>query len=226
MYFHGWKCRTYWQAAGECVQINLSVCKFSGVWLGSHWYTLTAVQAQSQGLQLFNLQVQEVWITLILEKTLQQFPKGLWSVWTWTDHCTAHQNKTITIKEAKWSKVPGLSCRSRRRSASVHAFENSWTDHGDSTALGRAGGQGHNAAAHGQQDRRAGELGQVGSRQTFTLVILPLGRGSFASLNGSALPEEQGWGVRTPQHPWSSPWIRAYPSVHRAAGQGQAGIWS
>lgn len=88
------------------VPVNFQVCDWGAT------DTLTAVRAWSRGLQLFNLPVQEVWITLILEKTLHQLPKGLRSMWTWTDHCTAHQNKTTMIKEAEWSKVPGLSCRS------------------------------------------------------------------------------------------------------------------
>lgn len=43
-------------------------------------------------------------------------------------------------------------------------------------------------------------------------------QGSFAALNGTVLPKEQGWEVETPQE------SGAFPSVHRAAGQGQAGI--
>lgn len=62
------------------------------------------------------------------------------------------------------------------------------------TALlwGGLGDRGTMQAAHGQQERRAGVLGQLGSRETFTVVILPLGQGSFASLNGTALPKPTG----------------------------------
>lgn len=185
VYFHGWKCRTCWQAARECVQINLSACKLSGVWLRSHWHTLPAVRARSRGLQLFNLPVQEVWITLILEKTLHQLPKGLWSTWTWTDHCTARQNQTTMIKEAKWSRVPGLSCRSSEEFIGARVWEQlSWAR--GSTAWGGLGDRGTMQAAHGHQESRAGELGHCGSRQTFTLVILPLGQALLPRTNSTA----------------------------------------
>lgn len=138
------------------VSVNFQVCDWGAT--DMHWLRC---EHEAGVLYLFNLQVQEVWITLILEKTLHQFPKGLWSMWTWTDHSlynTSEQNNNDQESQVIQSTRTVL-LEQNLRNSSVHAFENSWTDHRDSTALGRAGGQGHNAGcpwAAGEEGRSAG----------------------------------------------------------------------
>lgn len=102
-------------------------------------------------------------------------------LWFWKRHFTSPQRacvKLVNLNRPLYStseqsnndqgsqviQSTGTVLWEQREISSVHAFENSWTGHGDSTALGRAGGQGHDATC----PRTAGEegtgLGQFGSR--------------------------------------------------------------
>lgn len=109
--------------------------------------------------------------------------------------CEAHEPEQTIVQHVRtkqqWSRKPSdpeyQDCPvGAVRNSSGHACGNSWAEHGDSTAWGGLGDRGTMQAAHGHQESRAGELGHCGSRQIFTLVILPLGQALLPRTNSSA----------------------------------------
>lgn len=88
---------------------------------------------------------------------------------------------------------------------------------------GELGDRGTMQAAHGHQERRAGELGQFGSRY-FHIGHPPLGTRKLRFPEENSTAKRTGVGSENSTASLEQPMESgAYP-VHRAAGQGQAGI--
>ncbi|RMC11273.1 hypothetical protein DUI87_11392 [Hirundo rustica rustica] len=109
------------------------------------------------------LKVQEVWIALILEKTLHQFPRGC-------EVCEPEQTIVQHIRtkqrsrkpyDPKYQDCPVGAEREIHRCVRLRTAE---VTTGTPLLWGGLGDRGTMQAAHGQQERRAGELGQFGSR--------------------------------------------------------------